>query len=177
MQSTNIEEKKALINDILSVFKDAEKASLRAIKAFAPYINEKGRPLPFLCKTADDFSMPTNADEYQVFLRNLDKRLYPSYFTPKMNFNKAVSEICNCITSGNYVADDYVQFAIVQYENDSSNKRFAEILTTSINKMNARPDFTSITRTRGESSYYAYQIYFTLNKKIGLRSPAAANKE
>lgn len=171
MGRSGIRERQALINDILSVMNDAENASLRAIKAFAPYINEKGRPLPFLCKKPDDFSIPAGADEYQVFLRDLDRRLYPSYFTPKMDFHQALSELCICIASGNYVADDYAQFVIMQYKNDLDNRRLFESLSASTGKIKAKPDFSWVIRTRGDSSYYAYQIYDALKKKIGLRSP------
>ena len=116
MRTASREERIALIIEILSVFNNAEKASLKAIKEFAPYVNEKGRALPFLCKSRDDFTTPVSEEEYQDFLQTLVSRLYPSYFAPKMDFRKAVAELCNCISSSNYVAYDYIQFVISKFK-------------------------------------------------------------
>jgi hypothetical protein len=167
-------EKTALINDILSVINNAETASMKAIMSFAPYVNEKGRALPFLCKTTSDFSLLVEADEYKTFLGSLSARLYPAYLTPKMDFAKAVSVICNSIQSGNFVAYDYANFLIEQFENDAENARLVDSLLKSLSQTSVKFDFATVQRTKGEASYYAYQLNISLKNKIGLRSSSAA---
>lgn len=170
MVAASHEEKVALINDILSVINNAEKASLKAIMTFAPYVNEKGRALPFLCKNTSDFLLPVEADEYEAFLTNLETRLYPAYFTPKMDFTKAVSVICNSISNGNFVTFDFANFIVKKHENDIDNSRLIDTLSKSPLQLKSKTDFSALIKTKGDASYYAYQLYLSLKKKVGQRS-------
>jgi hypothetical protein len=176
MRSVNVDERKSLIGDILSVINDAENASLKAIKEFAPYISDKGNPLPFLCKTVEDYSLPVGDEEYKNFLGNLDKNLHYSYLRPKMDFNKAIAAICECITMGNFVADDFVKYINTQYESDVDNARLAEMFLATVGKSKIKTDFSTITRTKGDATYYAYQVHLALKKKVGIRSETLKRK-
>lgn len=176
MRLKNRKKQKQFIEDILSVKNDAESASLRAIKAFAPYISDRGKALPFLCKTVEDYSIEVSSEEYFLFLEMMDNHFYDSYFKPCMNPDKAMTVLHVCAMKENFVAYDYLLHISEKYKNDVQLNRLSTFARKTIDEIRTQKDISAFSRTRGDASYFAYQVHMEMLRSVGRRSATLNRK-